>query len=315
MILTTIPVTDLQKQQLLDAAGQEKIVFTDKMHLWDEDLAAAEIILGNIPNDKLPLCRNLKWYQLYNAGADDVVRLASLPAEVILTNASGAYGTVIAEHMLGMILMLYKHLDQYYVQQQSRIWKSLSHPRILSGENVLVAGCGNLGSSLAEKLQALGCHVTGFSASGTTKYPSAYTCVYPTDQLNAHLPEADMLVLMLPLTNQTRGFLSEERMRLLPQRCVLVNAGRGATVDTDALTAALREKRISGAVLDVTDPEPLPADHPLWGLDNVFITPHISGNNDVPENEANIFRIALGNLDNYLHGRPLNHVVDRRKGY
>ena len=304
MILVNLEINKEQKEKLCAAAGKEEVIFVPRNQMTAGQLAEACVIIGNIPLNRLPECRNLKWIHLNNSGADDFARSEDLGREVILTNSSGAYGPVIAEHALAMMLELMKHLQLYCRHQWMREWISEPSPFVLEGKTVVIVGTGDLGSSLAKKMQALGCRTIGVKRRVSEKLPFFHE-IHTTSELDNLLPLTDVLVTALPQTEDTVSLIDRQRLRLMKPSAYLINIGRGSTVDTDALTRALRCRELAGAALDVTEPEPLPHGHPLWTMDNVVITPHVSGNYDVPETLERIVEIAAENLKRYFCGLPL----------
>lgn len=316
-ILVTIKVSDTQKEQFEKIFKAAQFIYTgSEIEAADEDLAEAEIIIGNIPVKKLGLCKKLKWLQLHNSGADDVALSKNLAKDVILTNATGAYGPVISEHMLGALLMLQKHLNQYFIQQQNQIWKSLDFPLILEGSTVLVWGLGDIGKNFARKVKALGCHVIGIKRRVSEKPDYVDELFFEGSmQIKELLPRADVIAMCMPQTKDTIAILDKEKMLLLKETCILMNFGRGSAIDLDVLAQMMEQKRLAGAVLDVTEPEPFPKEHSLWKCENVLITPHISGNYDVPKTLEKIIEIALKNLTLYSQGKDLINQVDRKTGY
>ena len=186
--------------------------------------------------------------------------------------------------------------------------------RGIIGSHVVLLGCGDIGSNTARRLKAMGARVTGVCRSGKSE-ESAYDAVYSNEQLAEVLPTADALVMSLPATPATEKLLSRKLIALLPPQCIVVNVGRGSTVDQEALVEALQENRIAGAALDVLVPEPLPADHPLWEMPNVLITPHISGNMSLGLTCDLAVEMFLRDLNNYAHGQPIINRVDRKLGY
>lgn len=186
--------------------------------------------------------------------------------------------------------------------------------RVIEGSRVLVVGLGDIGTAFARKMKALGCRTVGIKRRDGRK-PEGVDDLYTLERLEQQLPKADIVALSLPGNADTYHLLSRERMAMLKKNAVILNVGRGMTLDTDALTDALREGRIAGAALDVTDPEPLPEDHPLWSMENVIITPHVSGGFSLPETLEQILDICIANLECYLVGRPLRNIVDFETGY
>ena len=281
--------------------------------LTEEKLSDVEVILGNVPPEILKYAKALKWLQLNNAGTEGYCD-GALPEEVLLTNATGAYGLAISEHMVGMLFELQKKLNLYSRNQREHVWRSEGHVRIIEGSRVLIIGLGDVGTAFARKMKGLGCRTIGIKRREARK-PEGVDDLFLMDRLEKQLPLADIVALCLPGNEDTRHLLNEERIAMLKQSAVVLNVGRGITVDTDALVRALQEGRIAGAALDVTDPEPLPADHPLWDMDNVILTPHVSGRFLLPETLEKILHICIENLECYLVKRPLRNVVDRKTGY
>lgn len=314
-ILVTPPVNERQKQKLIAAAPGQELVFHAKDEVTEQDLKRADIILGNL-NDpaQLKACENLKWIQLNNAGTEGYCEPGVLPAGAVLANATGAYGLAISEHMLGCLFALRKKLHLYYRNQLAHEWKSEGFVGVVEGSKVLVIGLGDIGTSFGRKMKALGCQVIGVKRRVGEK-PDWLDGLYGMDELESLLPQADVVAMSLPGNPSTYHVLNRERIALLKENAVVLNVGRGTAIDTDALSDALYAGRIAGAALDVTDPEPLPADHPVWDAPNTVITPHISGGFALPETLEQIVGLFADNLKRYLAGKPLTNVVDLATGY
>ena len=287
------------------AQGDEKIIA--------RELKNAEVVIGEPAPVLLKDARNLKWMQITWAGADRYT--GNFPEDVVLTNASGAFGRIISEYTLGMILAQYKRLPQYYVNQQNKKWADLGTERSLIHNRVLILGTGNVGSSIAQKLHAFGTYNIGLNRSG--RMAGYFDEVHTMDTLDQFLPQADIVIGALPKTPGTVGLLDYRRMKLMKEDALLVNVGRGTMIVTKDLEAALAEGRFYGVVLDVMDPEPLPESSPLWKCDRVLLTPHISGIGFDHEDatERSIWDICRDNLRHYAAGEPLDHVVDVAAGY
>ena len=273
----------------------------------------AEVILGNLDPAFLQYAEELKWLQLNNAGTEGFCD-GALPKGVMLTNATGAYGLAISEHMIGVLFELQKKLNLYEKNQREHLWKKEGHVQVIEGSRVLVIGLGDIGTAFARKMKALGCRTTGIKRREGRK-PEGVDDLYTLERLDRELPKADIVALSLPGNEDTRHILNEERIALLKKNAVVINVGRGITVDTEALTRALQEGRIAGACLDVTDPEPLPPEHPLWEMENVILTPHVSGGYSLPETLERILTICIENLECYVVKRPLRNLIDFRTGY
>ena len=182
-------------------------------------------------------------------------------------------------------------------------------PDRLGGKTLTIVGLGDIGRDIARAARALGMRVLGVSRRGRAVREA--TRMYPVAAMARALREADFIVLLLPLTPETRGIIGAEALSVMKPTAWLINIARGAVVNEGALMEALEQRRIAGAVLDVFDREPLPPSHPLWKMDNVVVTPHISG----PSTPDAIAPVFNDNLARYLAGRPLRHVVDRHQGY
>lgn len=314
-ILVTPPLCERQKDILRAAAPGQELVFCEKEHITKEHLAKAEIILGNLADPKqLSDCQNLKWIQLNNAGTEGYCIPGILPEGVQLANATGAYGLAISEHMIGCLFELRKKLHLYYRNQLAHSWKSEGHVGVIQGSRVLVIGMGDIGTAFGQKMKAFGCHVTGIRRRIGEK-PEWLDGLYGMEELDRLLPEADVIAMSLPGNPATYHILNRERIALLKENAVVINVGRGTAIDTDALSQALYEHRIAGAALDVTDPEPLPAEHPLWDAPNAVITPHVSGGFALPETLEQIVELFADNLRQYLAEGTISNLVDLQTGY
>jgi glyoxylate/hydroxypyruvate reductase A len=271
-------------------------------------VADADIIYGwKFPADLLPRATRLRWLHVMGAGVDWA--LPTLPADVTVTRVPGVFGVWMREYVLGWCLALTQRTETYRTAQRERRWREDVLPERVAGKTMTIVGLGDIGRTIAAGARALGMRVLGVSRSG--RRVRGVARVYRLPRLRRALAEADVVVVVLPLTETTRGLLDAGALAAMKPTAWLFNIGRGAVVDEAALLAALRERRLGGAVLDVFATEPLPPEHPLWTLDNVVVTPHISGPS-VPEEIAPVFD---DNLARWLVGRPLRHVVDRARGY
>ena len=268
----------------------------------------ADIIYGwKFPADLLPRAKRLRWLHVMGAGVDWA--LPTLPIDVKVTRVPGVFGVWMREYVLGWCLALTQRTETYRTAQRERRWREDVLPERVAGKTMTIVGLGDIGRTIAGAARALGMRVLGVSRSGR-RVPGVAR-VYRLPRLRRALAEADVVVVVLPLTQTTRGLVDAGALAAMKPTAWLFNIGRGAVVDEAALIAALRERRVGGAVLDVFATEPLPPEHPFWTLDNVVVTPHISGPS-VPEEIAPVFD---DNLARWLTGRPLRHVVDRARGY
>lgn len=314
-ILVTPPVNDRQKEKLLGAAPGHNFVFHEKPDVTEEDLRKADIILGNLADpQQLAYCENLKWIQLNNAGTEGYCVPGRIPAGAKLANATGAYGLAISEHMIGCLFELRKKLHLYYRNQMAHLWKSEGFVDVVEGSRVLVIGLGDIGVAFGKKMKALGCQVYGIKRRVGDK-PEWLDGLYGMEALDSLLPEADVVAMSLPGNSSTYHVLSRERIALMKENAVVINVGRGTAIDTDALSDALYAGKIRGAALDVTDPEPLPIEHPIWDAPNALITPHVSGGFALPETLEQIVDLFAQNLKRYLAGEEIGNLVNMETGY
>ena len=285
----------------LAAAGLRAEVFSG-----DEPGPAGlgDVVFFTVPYDRPygsePLARmpNARVVQALTAGYEHLV--GKVPAGATLCNARGLHDSSTAEQALGLILAAQRELPRWVRAQDARRWEH-AHTRSLARSRVLIVGYGSIGAALDARLRA--CEAEPVRVART---PRPEADVHGVADLDRLLPSADVVVLVTPLSEETRGLLGARRLALLPDGALIVNVGRGPVVDTDAMTAEAKAGRLRAA-LDVTDPEPLPADHPLWGCPGVIITPHVAGG-------AAAFyplaaRFVARQIQRFASGEPLRNVV------
>lgn len=313
-ILVALPLNEEQQNRLRHAAPEAELKFSAQPE--EADILWADVIMGNVPVESIRKNDHLEWFQSNFAGPDPYLVPGVLPENCAVTNATGAYGLAISEWMLGMWLGLCKDLFLYRDRQNRCEWDAIERPvRSVAGSRVLCVGLGDIGSSFARRAHAMGAQVVGVRRHAPDTCPSYCVRVVGQKDLDAELPQADLVALSLPGTDETVHMFDATRIARMKPGAILMNVGRGTAVDTDALTEALRSGHLFGAALDVTDPEPLPADHPLWKLPNAFITPHISGRFSLPRTLDNIVDIFARNLRHYLNGETLDNQVSRSTRY
>ncbi len=256
----------------------------------------------------------LRWVASGSAGVEGLLaRLAARP-EVVLTTGAGAFDVPIAEHVLALLLALRRGLHHSLRAQAEGRWARQSGLDELHGSTLAVIGLGHIGRELARQAHAgFGLRILAYRREPVPA-PAPVERVYSgRDGLLAMLAAADAVAVTCALTPETRGLLDAEALDALRPHALVVNIARGAVIDQAALVARLADGRLAGAGLDVTDPEPPAADDPLWGLDNVIITPHVAGNSRrTGERQAELF---LANLTRYATGQPLLNLVDAERGY
>lgn len=282
--------------------------------IGEEIFADAEVIFGNPTAVMLAPCKKLRWLQLGSAGADFYVAKGLLPEGTLLTNATGAYGDAIGEYMVAVTFALCNHLPRYRDNQFGGQWIQYEPARSVEGSVVLCVGMGDIGGAYAKRMKALGCTVYGIRRTKSAA-PDYVDGVFQLDMLDELLPKADIVALSLPNSAQTRGLITKERLALMKNDALLLNIGRGAAICTDALVEALQNGEIGGAALDVTDPEPLPSDHPLWQCKNALITPHISGGFGQMRVYDTFISICMENIGHFKAGEEMRNPVDFSTGY
>jgi phosphoglycerate dehydrogenase-like enzyme len=253
----------------------------------------------------------LKLIFLTNAGLDRLAPFTWLPPDVVLLNNRGTHAAKSGEFAIMSILMLANRIPAMATNQRQGTWRKL-WGSVVGGRNLTVVGLGTLGGATAEHAARFGMHVTGVRAN-PAPYP-ACARVVGTDALDEVLPETEFLVLACPLTAATRGLMNRQRLESLPSGAGVVNIGRGELLDQDALCDLLDHEHLSGAVLDVFTPEPIPRGHRLWSTPNLIISPHTSADDPTTYNPRSL-DIFLDNLRAWRDGRPLPNRFDIARGY
>lgn len=309
-VLITAPCSDEIKLRLEEFKNSCIFSFGDRKN----DIGSAEVVIGEPRTERIREAKNLKFIQMTWAGADIYTR-GGFPQGIKIANASGAFGSVIAEYVIGAILCIYRCFPEYVENQKVCIWRDAGAERTIEGKTALVLGTGDIGSNIAKRLSAFGTKNIGIRRTGA---PAQYFDeMHKLSNIDALLPRADLVIGCLPNTKETGHILDGKKFALMKSDALLINVGRGSLIDTPALTRALEERRIAGAVLDVLEKEPLAADSPLWKMPNVLITPHISGRGfgHDPATERKIWDICLENLRRYLSGEEIINEIDFARGY
>ena len=313
-ILVHLNVEQRHKEKLEAAAPDCSFVYAPGKELTREQVESAEIIIGNPPPAWIGGSERLELLQLFSAGADPYLKPGILAPGTALTNATGAYGKAVSEHAFAMTLILMKKLHLYRDYQRLHAWKDAGPVTSLSDATVLVVGLGDIGLAYARLVKAMGARVIGVKRRGGA-CPEGVDELCLTADLDRVLPEADVIFSILPGTADTFHFYTAERFAAMKKTAFFVNCGRGSAVAMDVLARALKESEIAGAAIDVAETEPLPAESPLWELENLLITPHVAGNFHLPDILEQIVDISCDNLRAHLAGEPLRNVVDFSTGY
>ena len=260
--------------------------------------------------------KNLKWLSVPSAGVDYLFKPGVFAnEECLITNSSGSYGVTIAEHIICVTLMMMRKIDHAYKESLNGNWSAPVKQDSIKDSRILVLGTGDIGCCFARRAKAFEPKsITGVSRSGKCD-DASFDVMKKVDELDALLPDTDLLVMSLPDTADTRNILSASRIAKLPQGAYIVNVGRGSAIDEDALSESLNEGRLGGAALDVFKTEPLPKDSILWNTRNLIITPHIAGNLTLDHTLNTNAEMFCENLANYGRGLPLNNLIDKKKQY
>ena len=299
---------------LQQQAPQAKLI--DISAATPREIAAADATLGVCSAELLAQAKQLQWIQWTAAGVERCVQQPLVrERHILLTNLQRTMGPSMAEHVMGMMLVLSRHLDYFLREQQQAHWaKDGPRPQLadLEGKTVLVVGLGGIGTEVARRAHAFGMRVIATRASGRNG-PDYVSYVGLPDELLKLAREADFVVNCAPITPQTTGIFNKEFFAALKPGAYFVSVGRGRSTVTADLIAALKSGRLAGAGLDVVDPEPLPADSPLWHLSNLIITPHVSADTLFADEQRNA--VLVENLRRYAAGEPMLSVVDVERGY
>lgn len=279
-------------------------------------LASVDAAIGVCNAEMLAAAKSVQWIQMVTAGVENCVSIPAVKERnILITNMQRVTGPVIAEHVIAMTLAFTRGLDLFLEAQGEGQWRRdtpAGRMAVVDGKTLLVVGLGGIGSEVAKRAHALGMKVTATRASGRTG-PDYVSYVGLPDELPKLIADADFVVNTAPLTAQTKGIFNAALFAKMKPSAYFVNVARGGSVVTADLVEALNDKKIAGAALDVTDPEPLPPEHPLWKAPNVIITPHIASDSDLGS-DAQI-QVVRENLRRYGAGEKMLSVVDVARGY
>ena len=311
-VLVTLPANEEEQAQfraVIEGAGGT-VVFKREMFVREKDVTAAYAIIGNVPVRVLYAPEGLVWLQTSSAGYDHYLAKGILGPQTMLSSAAGTYGQAVSEHMFAQLLCLMKKLHLYRDNQLEHNWHDEGRVTTLDGARVLVIGAGDIGTHFATLCAAMGAHVTGMRRTAV-QAQAPYERMATMDALYDELARADIVASVLPSAPTTQGLADARFFAAMPKGSYFVNAGRGDLVVTEDLLESLRSGHLAGVALEVTNPEPLPSDHPLWDEPNAFITPHISGFWHLPAQTRRTIALCLENLKAFIAGEPLRNVVSR----
>ncbi|MGI9072862.1 MAG: D-2-hydroxyacid dehydrogenase [Bryobacteraceae bacterium] len=304
-------------EELQGVTTQARIVPVTEANVMKE-IVDADAFIGEITSPQVRAGKNLKWVGVMSAGVERVLFPKDGSSDlrnsnITLTNNKIVQGPEIADHALAMLLMLSRNLYVLYKNDQQQIWNPRSfHGIELNGKTAVVVGVGGIGTQIAVRANAFGMTVIGVDTEDKPFLPFLKRVVKP-DQLDDVLPQADVVFISVPDTPKSHKMMGARQFQLMKKNSYFVAVSRGGIYDMNGLVKALDEKRLAGAGVDVTDPEPLPKDHALWRFQNVIITPHIAGRSD--QDTVRMIGTIKENIRRFVEGKPLINVVDKQKGY
>ncbi len=312
-------VPDWFSERLQREFPHVKVVHLPDYKRMDEEIVDAEIVVAwSVRPQQITAAKNLRWIHSTAAAVHQLIFPELVHSDIVLTNAREVHGPVVAEHVIALIFALAKkipdsvRLQEQHVWGQQILWDELPRIREIAGATVGMVGLGSIGRPVVKSAKALGMRVIAVREH-PEKGSEGADAVFGEAQIDEVFRQADYIVLAAPVTASTKAIVSAERLALMKPDACLINVGRGPLVDESALAAALREKRIGGAALDVFPKEPLAADSPLWDVPNLLITPHTAALTDkLWERQYALFSESLRR---YLKGGALLTVEDKRKGY
>ncbi len=315
-VVICVPLVEALRQQLKSQFPDVHFLFSDRHDLPEGFETADVVIPWGVSTQQLASMPRLRWVQTVSAGVDrmdfEELRRRGIP----LTNSSGIHANNIAEHIMSLMLAFARKLPFLVREQEQHRWSS-EVGRIssfeITGQTLLVLGLGKIGEQLAVRGKGMQMRVLATRRRIEIDRVSVADEVFALSELAGRIGEADHVAITLPLTRDTEGLFSAALIEKMKPGAYLYNIGRGTIIDQDAMIRALQSGHLGGAGLDVTTPEPLPADSPLWDLDNVIITPHTSGSS--PKLMERAVALWTDNLQRFLAGEPLRNVVDLDAGY
>ena len=310
VILNLLPLTPEERGDFEALAPEAEHLYAGRRTATPEQYARATVIFGWPRPGDLKHCERLRWFQTMWAGSEEYSAPGVLPEGAVLTSSSGSNAQSVAEHMLASLLALCRKLPQCRDNQLRHCWKDLGKMKSIDGALVLVLGAGHVGSEFARRCRALGSHTVGLKRSLGLGV-EGFDQLDSMEHLEDWLPRSDVVALTLPHSPETVGLMNEARLERMKQDAILLSAGRGSVLDQGALCRVLESGHLWGAALDVTEPEPLPPEDPLWDAPNLLLTPHLAGGMRLEITRKNCVAMAQENLARYLAGEPLKNQVRR----
>jgi phosphoglycerate dehydrogenase-like enzyme len=306
-------VTDAAMHEYRGAAPGVKIVVAKSPGDLAREVVDADGVVGGVNPEQFRAAKKLKWVQVYSAGVEAYRWPEFLNSNVVLTNCKVVQGPTIADHAMAMLLAFTRGLHRYIPGRTKEQWeRSGEGLNELGGMTAVVIGVGGIGSQIAQRAHAFGMRVIGVDPKDMPIVPFVSRWIYP-DRLDSVLPEADVVFVAAPHTPQSENMMGPGQFELMKRDSYFIAVSRGNLYDTNALVKALDSKRVAGAGLDVTNPEPLPPGHPLWKFENVIITPHVAS--QAPGSRSRRVNVIKENIGRFTRGEIMLNVVDKVKGY
>ena len=301
-------------EQLKQVAPQADIAVTSDPGVAVHEIADAEAFYGQITPAMLHAARQLRWIQTPMAGLESYFFAELIVHPVVVTNMRGIFYDTIPDHVLCFILCFARDMPRYWAAQRQRTWRHRAGTTAfqLAARTLGIVGLGGIGYGVAKRAAGFGLRIIAVDAR-REECPPEVEALWKPDRLADLLGQADIVAVCVPETPGTRGLFDAARFAQMRAGAYFINIGRGKVVQLDALVAALRSGHLAGAALDVYEQEPLPADHPLWGFDNVLMTPHVAGVDDNDDDRR--IGVLADNLRRYVTGAPLRNVVDKAAGF
>ena len=303
-VLVAAGFYDNQKKQLEQKFPQLQFVYQDDVN--------ADIIIGNYSVKKLKDFKNLKWIQLTAVGYDNYIKQGIFDHDVVITNSVDVHSVEVAEHIVGLLMTLLKKIYIYRDNQHQHIWHDEGKVKSINGLRVCIVGFGDIGKALAKILKGMGMYTIGVKRKPIEK-PQYLDELYLQQDLDKAISDVDVVVSVLPGTSENVHLFDRETFEKMKPDTIFINAGRGNLVDSEVLYQVLADRVIACAGQDVFEQEPLPADSPLWTLDNLIVTPHVAGFFHLDSALDRYLDLVIDNLQRYLDGEELLNVVKERE--
>lgn len=315
-IISTAKMSGRHQEKLVTSYPHHQFHFYASMKEAQADVMDADILVTygeDLTPENIPEMQKLKWIQVLSAGVDMMPLSLLADRGILVTNASGIHKIPMAEYTFGVMLQVARKMNELYEKQRNSEWDRSIRVEELYGKTLGIIGVGAIGEEIARRAQVFGMKVLGVSRSGTLK--SGCDEMYAQKDLLTVLPRCDYIVVIVPLTEETRNLIGRTELEAMKESAVLINIARGAVLDEEALVTHLQEGKLKMAVLDVFSEEPLPKSSPFWQLENCLVTPHMSGRSPFyMERALEIFHHNLTAYDKEAESDMIN-VIDCRRGY